>query len=533
MAEVFIDQSPGNEDEAKRVVSMFDRAFSKREPFAELWEDVYELTIPERWQRIREEDPRAIYDSLYDSTAVQAAARLSNLLVTGLVPPWVKWFSLVPGPLLPEDQRQALRVQLDLVNKILFIVLNSSNLSQEIQPAFLDLMIGQGAILVEPARANQGVQFTCVPIDDLAFAEDAEGIVSHIYRRHMVPAWEILRNGKWMDRIGEDSELGRNLRADTTKTHEVKVAVLPTDNNRFSLHTIIQQGAGGQPGPMYLEDPRVLRRNPYLVFRWSKIAGSPYGRGPALESFGDNRALNKVKELTLLNLALAVNPAVTAVDDGIVNPYNLTIAPGAVIPVLSNDRANPPLSAFNDGRSFDAAFFGMKDVRDSLQIAFLADRFSPITGTKMTATEIIERSRVIAQDLGATYSRLQNELLFPLVRNVVGILSAQNILPDIPIDGNVVDVVFLSQLAQAQRLQEVDSLLQFSTVAQQLGQTDPRAGLVLDSVEVLRRMSELMSIDSAVLRDDAEIDATIAQFQAQAQAMTQPGETNEAQPPVQ
>ena len=56
----------------------------------------------------------------------------------------------------------------------------------------------------------------------------------------------------------------------------------------------------------------------------------------------------------------------------------------------------------------------------------------------MTATEVLERAAEMARVLGATYGRLQSELLSPLVTRARGILARRGEIPDLPLDNRMV-----------------------------------------------------------------------------------------------
>src|SRR3546814_8667500 len=84
--------------------------------------------------------------------------------------------------------------------------------------------------------------------------------------------------------------------------------------------------------------------------------------------------------------------------------------------------------------------------------ALLADRLGQIDAPRMTATEVLERSAEMARLLGATFGRLQSELLFPLIHRAVAILQRRGELPPFALDGREVALVCQSPLARAQEI---------------------------------------------------------------------------------
>ena len=69
----------------------------------------------------------------------------------------------------------------------------------------------------------------------------------------------------------------------------------------------------------------------------------------------------------------------------------------------------------------------------------------------MTATEVLERASEMARILGATYGRLQSELLTPLIVRAVSILRRRGDIPDVRVDGRVVGLQYRAPLAPRPR----------------------------------------------------------------------------------
>ena len=81
----------------------------------------------------------------------------------------------------------------------------------------------------------------------------------------------------------------------------------------------------------------------------------------------------------------------------------------------------------------------------------------------MTATEVHVRVELIRQLLGPVYGRLQAEYLTPLVERCFGLCYRAGILGNAPpsLAGKSYSVKYVSPLARAQRLDEVQSIEAF------------------------------------------------------------------------
>ena len=78
----------------------------------------------------------------------------------------------------------------------------------------------------------------------------------------------------------------------------------------------------------------------------------------------------------------------------------------------------------------------------------LVDRLGAIGSRKMTATEVLERSAEMTRLLGATYGRLQAELLTPLLTRAHRDFARRGEIPDLTLDGRVTDLQYKSPLAR-------------------------------------------------------------------------------------
>src|SRR6185503_12624376 len=128
---------------------------------------------------------------------------------------------------------------------------------------------------------------------------------------------------------------------------------------------------------------------PFVTFRWIKGAGELYGRSPVMTALPDIKTANKVVELILKNASIAVTGIWLADDDGVLNPANIKLVPGSIIPKAVGSAGLTPLQA--PGR-FDVSQLVLDDLRARIRHALMADALGQIDAPKMTATEVLERS---------------------------------------------------------------------------------------------------------------------------------------------
>lgn len=490
------------EDVHKRV----EHAFEDRKHYETLWETAYEYIAPERAVFFRKNDrsPNEVGDSVFDSTAIDAAERLANLIQARLIPSQRRWARMTPGANVDDaGEREALRGPLADMERRLFAFLQQTNLYQEVQPLLLDRIIGGlGTLMVTEDRVNDTLHFRNIPLSEVAVQEDAGGEVSLVVRK---AKWSIrdveghFGEGKVPDTVKQRAGGKKDSRDLTVYQVNSRTVTGEWDFHAYLEHERTQLFHDVQPFPRL------------LATRWAKVPGSAYGRGPGLRALADVRALNKVKEMSLLNAGKAIAGAYTVVDDGVVNPYTLSMEAGSFNPVASNDINNPTIREFPQSGNFDVSMFQMDNLKASIREVFLADQFGQPERTPRSATEVAERTSITAQELGTTVSRLQHELLLPLLRLVAAWMGEKELLPKLPLDGNILDVEFVSQLARAQWMEDAENIVEFAMTAGQFGQMDPKAGMVLDGVAALRQLAEIRGVPPSITRTEEQIQALMEQ----------------------
>jgi len=481
------------------VSQTVEKLFTDRRSWESLWDTTYRYVAPERaaiFATSSKEDASSIQEEVFDSTAIEAAEKLVNLLISGMIPPWSKWFRLVPNEVLDEQAREQMREPLQDVAALVLQTLSASNFYQEAQPMLLDRVVGGTGGL--SMKINNGqLTFRCIPLHELAVAEDSLGRVSQIARRFQMDLLSLKR--LYWDKIPEHRKQELERKKDSDRVDVMEMSRLEVDE-QWQYVLVLK----GSPEIELERDVTPVSR--LVVTRWSKVPGHPYGRGPGLRALSDVRALNKLKELTLQNAALAVSGVYTVVADGVINPATLDIVPGARIPVATNSPNDPSILPLPSFAAFDVANFSMEDLRNSIKGAFMADQFQSLGRTPLSATEVAERTRVIASDMGASLSRMQTEFLVPVLKFVLHFLRQQGQAPDfVDIQGQFTDVQFVSRLAQAQWTEDFNNLVEILGIAGQMAEVDPRAGLVIDGEAAIREMGELRGLPQKLMRTTDQV----------------------------
>ena len=479
-------------DQVKKLEVLVDRynaARSRRQSWESHWQECYEYALPQRggFNTSQVVGGKRV-QSLYDGTAMDAVDQLAASLLGNLTPPWSQWFGFKPGSDLSDSEAQALSPVLEDIAKKIQAHLDRSNFSVEMHQCFLDLAVGGSATLyfeeTEPGSFS-AFKFTSVALQDVILEEGDNGFLDGSYR-HLSLTLNQLKNNYPLDNIPLD--VLREGDKDPQRRFDVLESVLP-NNGIYEFQAVLID----QTRPVLLKEGKFVQ-SPVISFRWMKSPGEIYGRSPVMKALPDIKTANKVVELILKNASIAVTGIWQADDDGVLNPANIELVPGTIIPKAVGSQGLKPLDM--PGR-FDVSELVLKDLRGRIRHALLADKLGPVVDQRMTATEVLERSSQMALLLGATYGRLQSELLTPLIQRAFAILKRRGEIPDIALDGRYVALDYRSPLARAQGQRSVQNVLTWLNSLSTMG---AEASMSVDVSRTAQFLGEALGVPSDLIR---------------------------------
>lgn len=452
------------EQSSMAVIDRYRQAKSRRQPWETLWQDCYDFALPQRSQVAGEYmQGQSRNTDIYDGTALDAADQLAASLLGNLTPPWTQWFGLKPGPNLSDKDAQALAPVLEKSARTVQAHLDRSNFSVELHQCFLDLVVGGTASLfIEEGMVGDfsAFRFTAAPLFSVAMEEGESGILDGTFRELSITLNQIQARYPFADIPASIEKAGVK---DPQLRFTILESILPEEDSggyQYIAFFIEEDAKDAELLRLRLQDP------PVINFRWQKSPGEIYGRSPVMKALPDIKTANKVVELILKNASIAVSGIWQADDDGVLNPSNIQLKPGSIIPKAVGSKGLSPLEM--PGR-FDISQLVLDDLRTRIRHALLVDKLAPVSSPRMTATEVLERSAEMALLLGATYGRLQSELLTPLIQRCYAILRRRGEVPDLLIDGRSVSIDYRSPLALAQSQQGVQNTLSWLNSVMAMG----------------------------------------------------------------
>lgn len=480
-----------NQNRLNDIVQRYERAKSRRSNWENHWQECYDFALPQRGNFTNYDvSGSRKTQTLYDGTAMDSVDQLAASLLGNLTPPWTQWFGFKPGPDLNEEEAQNIAPILEDIAKKIQAQLDRSNFNVEMHQCFLDLAVGGTATMffeeTEPG-AFSAFKFTAVPLHDVVLEEGDEGFLDGAFRTMSLTLSQLQDKyplAEYPIRVLQEGGKDPQARFDVLES------VLP-NNGIYDFHAILIEGSA----PILLSEGQ-FNQSPAISFRWMKSPGEIYGRSPVMKALPDIKTANKVVELILKNASIAVTGIWQADDDGVLNPANIELKPGAIIPKAVGSQG---LKALDMPGRFDVSELILNDLRGRIRHALLTDKLGPVCSGRMTATEIIERSSEMALLLGATYGRLQSELLTPLIQRAFSILRRRGEIPDIELDGRYVALDYRSPLARVQGQKNVQNILMWLETMKAMGAT---ASLSVDVPKTVKHLADALGVPNDLIMKD-------------------------------
>lgn len=468
-----------------KILKRFHMAKALKANWDQLYKDALDYAAPNR-QVYDEAAPgqnKNNADIVFDSTAMVALDSFVSNLQSSLVPPTKQWVKLRAGNGIPPEQRPNADRQLEDITALLFDALRASNFDTQIAESFMDLAFGVGALLVQKGDTSKPFHFTSVHVGEIYLEEGPLGRVDTAFRYSRMP----LRN---IEATWPEATIPAELAEKARENPELRVGVVegviadsikvmqpeqydPVQSPGYRYVVIIEAG-------QHLIVNREQASSPWVIFRWPGKSDEVYSRGPVLKALPDIKCLNKVKELLLKKGSRDVYGIYTYTDDGVVNIDNIQFGPACFIPVESNGGPRGasimPLPSTGD---LNLGQFLFNDLQQAIYKTLFAEPLGRVDLPVKTATEIAYRQAELAKRIGSAFGKLQFELMGPLINRCLYILDELGLvdLGGFKVDGRIINIEFMSPLAQAQDQEDLMAARQYAETM--MGLFGPQMGLAM------------------------------------------------------
>ena len=517
------------EDLVTRIITKQESLKSYRTPWENLWQDCGEYVNPNRgdFSTIRYRADTARYDKIYDTTAPLANENLASGLHGFLTSPSQRWFSLAT---FDEDLNEEYEVKqwLNITTNILYdkvFNIPESNFNSQAHELYLDLGSFGTAVMMVQDTPGSGITFRTFHLADCYIQENDKGFVDTLYRKYK-------RTGRQLiERFGEavPEKIVKISQKDPYREFEVIHAVEPSETYGDPIKKPTKKAF--KSCYILLEEKTLLEEGgfdefPYMVPRWSKVAGEIYGRSPSMTSLPDIKMVNAMMKTIIKAAQKLTDPPLLVPDDGFILPVRTV--PGGLNFYRSGtqDRIEP---LETKGRP-DIGFDLLQNRREHIKAAFHVDwmqmpdqKGSP----NMTATEVIARQEEKMRLMGPMIGRLQVEFLGPLIDRVFRIMNRKKLLPQAPgiLEGQEMKIVYTSPLARAQKSGQLMTITRLFESMAPLFQTKPELLDNMNTDETFRYFHHLLDAPAKILNPEEKVQE---ERQARAEQQQQMMEAEQA-----
>lgn len=497
-----------------KLIKRHKKAKASFNEYRSVLEDAYTYSLPDKgYFNTLSGGKRTT--KIYDSTAILGLGTYADKVQQNLVPPWRQWFLLVPGSEIPEDLHDDIQPQLDKISEILYDHINHSNFNTKMNEALQDVGISTGILTCEEGDGvESSLTFDSVSIEDVALEQSPNSMIENIYRTFKIKIRDIEET---IQGAKLTPTLSKKLSEDENAEVELVEAVIKNEQLKYE-HTIY-----------YEEDKEIVFESvddssPYIVFRERVTSKGVYGMGRIIQLLYDIKVLNKIVEMDLKNAGLAISGVYTATDDGVLNPYNVKLVPGTVIPVASNNNAAPSLRPLERSGDFQIAQIKIDQKQELINKTLFGVPLGSITRTPVrTATEVDVRSNESFEMTSAAFSRFQTELLERLIKRMVDVLAKAGKIQPIVIDGKEITIKFTSPMAKQQDRVDVGVITEYAQVLAATGIPLEEIAKYVKFEKIPGYIGENMGLPSKLLRTEEESNVYQMERAKQMQFLAQQG----------
>lgn len=448
----------------KEIKDRFQAAKADRGQYENYIDTGFKFSIPQRRIYLEAQNKLAPNPEIYDDTAIIGVQRFASKMQSMLVPSQQSWMKLKAGSDTPEEEREGKQQGYDEQSAIFFEELAHSNFDTQIAESFQDLAVTTGALLVNPAPAGSAssVHFQAVPMGEYYPEASPGDRIRNNFREHEIKLARI-------SQFYPDAQLSAEHNATLEKDPLAKITVIESClyNITEDTYSIVVL----DPKVDYVLVQREEKVSPWVIFREHVVAGASLGFGRIMRLLPTIKSLNKVQELTLKGGAMAVSGTFTAADDGVLNPYNVRLRPGGVIPVLSNDTRSPSIARLDTPTNYDWSAMLTEDMKSKINDTLLANPYGQVDSTPVrSATEIAARSRDIFDSVSSSFGRMQVELVAPVISRVSYILANAGVMKEMNINGRETSYDFISPLSRLQQSADVENVIEWMSMVASMGE---------------------------------------------------------------
>lgn len=506
-------------NDVNNILRRYEQAWEERELKLNKFTQAYRLAFPThaKWL-IHGEGSLSLDKTIFrwDTTAIQSLKTFASNIQSLLMPPFTQWASFKAASKFSGSEAHVINQALELPSQVLFNALDSSNLLLEADIAFQDMGIAVGLLQIHTTGNRRNpLRFESIPMHTVALGS-FQGEIVDVYRQMKVCARDI-------PAIWPDAKMPQHVEYQLNTNPEEEIELLegtiyyPLNKDSEKYQYFVLDEATKE---FLVNRPQKMSR--WIPFRFAVSPGEVWGDGPVLQILDGIRIANKIVEMDVLNVGLKVARPLFVKNSTILNPNNIKMEPGAIIYVNDTNPNSLPIAAFDYAGDMQFDQISLETYKAEIRDALFNDPLGPNVNPNQSATEVSIRQQNWLKKSAASLGRLTTELLTPIIMKSCVLLQDQGFMPngfkidastfDITMNGEDVDIEFLSPLAQLHSKEQAQEFLQYSQTLQ--GIMGPQLAMGgINMEEVFQYIGDKMDIDSNLIKDSDTIKGQVKQIQ--------------------
>lgn len=358
------------------------------------------------------------HDRIYDGTAPHSNELLAGGLHAYLTSPHDRWFSFSfvdkPSTKLSLSDRQMLEGGSDFLYH--YLSRQDIGFNTSAHELYLDLCaFGSAVMYIDWNKMEQKIQFKTYPLTDVWIDENYANRVDTVYRSCPMTTRQLMQ-------MFPKSLTPAIKKEDLSKQYNVIHAVFPRGERDFKA---LDKKNMPYASVYFIPEEKLILEEggyktfPYIVPRWSKLAGEVYASSPAMSCLPDIQMINHMMKEVIISAQLSNRPPIIAVEDSLFPPVSLV--PGSLLIKSAGSEFPQPLLS---GSSPQITFEMMNHARQHIQSCFFIDFLkNDFKKERQTAYEIADRRDEKLMMLSPILGRLEEEFLSPTIDRMVALFS--------------------------------------------------------------------------------------------------------------
>lgn len=506
----------------EKIIKNYEKAKSERDGFQGMLTDVYTYCIPSRNGWTTQSKGARTDTIIYNSYPVSATKNFASTILSLIVPNGIKFFDLKSKNQLTDinstdDEKsnaiEEFNKRVAPISNAVFDYISNSNFYIAMHESLIDLAAGTGGILCTYSGDDSNpLLFQSLNMAKMSFSESSKGVIDNVYQ----------------DIESMNIDLAKATYPEATfPEHQDTVSFLVAtvyDEQKKNYHYMILD-KGDYEVWMDIE----YNYNPFVIFRWSKLAGETWGRGILSDNLGAIKTANIMKADILTASQRVLAPPTIVTQNSLVNPSNVDFSPNSIITVKPVQGVLPPISTLPFTGNLPFGMDYINQFNQELNTELFNEPLGSVGQGQQTATEVSSRMQLYANRAGSSYSRLQIECLSRVIDISINILAARGLIPTLP---DNIKITYASPILHMQKQQDFQKTMQaIQSIAQIAGNNAQQAiAMAVDLPKLSTWIPESLGADMSLFRTTNEVKAMMDQMQKISQQQQNMQQLQQANP---